>query len=243
MGFGITREWYCPQARIPGLLTFRPLDRFRPSCAQECGAFATYRLVSCLFTSTICRCITAREATIGGKGSLTSCPGFRAVRDQRRCADRLPGCGCGELQRGNMAASSQPAQKDWLGPKTRTRSTLYVRSPRSSTLSSPPRTSALSVTSGPCSGSAALSRRKRRRHWGCEMRGAQAELRPLRASIEANCARTIGRSPNSRESGRKCCQRAKLEPELGLTRLSVTWCKLEQVLVLLIPYVSLTDFN
>src|SRR5215831_21378007 len=63
----ITREWYCPQARIPGLLTFRPLDRFRPSCVfdqhcSECGAFATYRLVSCLFTSTICRCITDRTS-------------------------------------------------------------------------------------------------------------------------------------------------------------------------------------
>jgi hypothetical protein len=34
-----------------------------------------------------------------------------------------------------------------------------------------------------------------------------------------------------------------LEPELGLTRLSVAWCKLEQVLVLLMLYVSLTDFN
>src|SRR5215813_2196524 len=35
----ITREWYCPQARIPGLLTFRPLDRFRPSCVfdQHCS--------------------------------------------------------------------------------------------------------------------------------------------------------------------------------------------------------------
>jgi hypothetical protein len=34
-----------------------------------------------------------------------------------------------------------------------------------------------------------------------------------------------------------------LEPELGLTRLSVAWCKLEQVLVLLMLYVSPTDFN
>src|SRR5262249_25654208 len=31
----ITREWYCPQARIPGLLTFRPLGRFRPSCGFD----------------------------------------------------------------------------------------------------------------------------------------------------------------------------------------------------------------
>ena len=205
MGFGITREWYCPQARIPGLLTFRPLDRFRPSCAQECGAFATYRLVSCLFTSTICRCITAREATIGGKGSLTSCPGFRAVRDQRRCADRLPAVAVANCSAETWPPVPGPRRQIGLGPKTRTRSTLYVRSPRSSTLSSPPRTSALSVTSGQCSGSAALSPPQASpsdNHWGREMRGAEAELRPLRASIEANCARTIGRSPNSRESGR-----------------------------------------
>src|SRR5262245_48032083 len=39
-------------------------------------------------------------------------------------------------------------------------------------------------------------------HWGCEMRGPKRRLRSLRASIEANHARTIGRSPNSRESGR-----------------------------------------
>src|SRR5262249_9786562 len=57
----ITREWYCPQARIPGLLTFRSLGRFRPSfsIAQECSTFATYRAISCLFISRICTCITA----------------------------------------------------------------------------------------------------------------------------------------------------------------------------------------
>jgi hypothetical protein len=27
-----TREWYCPQARIAGHLTFRPLVLFRPEC-------------------------------------------------------------------------------------------------------------------------------------------------------------------------------------------------------------------
>jgi hypothetical protein len=57
------REWYCPQARIAGHLTFQPLGQFQPAprlsvgpirIVQECGAFATYRRVSCAFTSTIC---------------------------------------------------------------------------------------------------------------------------------------------------------------------------------------------
>src|SRR5262249_23020475 len=56
--------------------------------------------------------------------------------------------------------------KDWLGPKTRTRSMLYVRSPRSSTLSSPPRTSTLSVRSGQCSGFRVLNTLHDVRHRG-----------------------------------------------------------------------------
>src|SRR5262249_2258550 len=60
----ITREWYCPQARIAGPLTFQPVARFRPSggfisIAQECGAFATYRDVSPQSLSRICTCMTA----------------------------------------------------------------------------------------------------------------------------------------------------------------------------------------
>src|SRR5262249_23522545 len=58
----ITREWYCPQARIAGLLTFRALTgSAHPaaliSIAQECGAFATHRALSRLSISTICTCI------------------------------------------------------------------------------------------------------------------------------------------------------------------------------------------
>src|SRR5262245_32905047 len=34
----ITREWYCPQARIAGPLTFQPVARFRPS-----GGFHQHR--------------------------------------------------------------------------------------------------------------------------------------------------------------------------------------------------------
>src|SRR5262249_32324443 len=60
----ITREWYCPQARIAGPLTFQPVARFRPSgafisIAQECGAFATYRDVSPAALLRICTCMTA----------------------------------------------------------------------------------------------------------------------------------------------------------------------------------------
>jgi hypothetical protein len=60
------REWYCPQARIAGHLTFQPLVQFQPAprlsvgpirIVQECGALATYRPVSCAFTSTICGCV------------------------------------------------------------------------------------------------------------------------------------------------------------------------------------------
>jgi hypothetical protein len=66
----ITREWYCPQARITGRLTFRPLDRFRPSAAlisiaQKCGAFATYRAVSRLFISRISTCIACERPATG----------------------------------------------------------------------------------------------------------------------------------------------------------------------------------
>src|SRR5262249_19626847 len=58
----ITREWYCPQARIAGLLTFRALaGSAHPaaliSIAQECGAFATHRALSRLSISRICTCI------------------------------------------------------------------------------------------------------------------------------------------------------------------------------------------
>src|SRR5215471_9629411 len=58
----ITRESYCPQARIAGLLTFRALaGSAHPaaliSIAQECGAFATHRALSRLSISRICTCI------------------------------------------------------------------------------------------------------------------------------------------------------------------------------------------
>jgi hypothetical protein len=62
------REWYCPQARIAGHSTSQLIVRFQPAprlsvgetaLGYECGAFATYRPVSCASTSTICRCITA----------------------------------------------------------------------------------------------------------------------------------------------------------------------------------------
>src|SRR5947208_12410797 len=56
------REWYRPQARKVDQLTWGGLVKFRPHCnfslstiqiAQQCGPFATYRRVSCPFTSTI----------------------------------------------------------------------------------------------------------------------------------------------------------------------------------------------
>src|SRR5262249_433831 len=67
------REWYCPQARIAGHLTFQPLVQFQPAprlsagpirIVQECGALATSRPVSCAFTSTVCICITRGESEV-----------------------------------------------------------------------------------------------------------------------------------------------------------------------------------
>jgi hypothetical protein len=37
-----TREWYCPQARIAGHLTFHPLGRFRPHCGFRSGRPAVW---------------------------------------------------------------------------------------------------------------------------------------------------------------------------------------------------------
>jgi hypothetical protein len=57
-----------PQARIAGHSTSQVIVRFQPAprlsvgdtaLGYECGAFATYRPVSCASSSTICRCITA----------------------------------------------------------------------------------------------------------------------------------------------------------------------------------------
>jgi hypothetical protein len=65
------REWYCPQARIAGHLTIQPLGQFQPAprvsvgptrIVQECGALATYRPVSRVSISTICRCITGARS-------------------------------------------------------------------------------------------------------------------------------------------------------------------------------------
>jgi len=78
-----TREWYCPQARIAGYLTssrlVSPAPALRPSVSlihivihivQQCGPFATYRWVSCLSASTICRCTTACRPD-GGRARLS----------------------------------------------------------------------------------------------------------------------------------------------------------------------------
>src|SRR5262245_46324685 len=70
----ITREWYCPQARIAGPLTFQPVARFRPSggfisIAQECGAFAHFPAVSSQTLSRIWTCIAA------GRGPPKTIPG------------------------------------------------------------------------------------------------------------------------------------------------------------------------
>src|SRR5215472_16928663 len=55
-------------------LNIQPLDQVRPHygfqlspihIVQQCGLLATYRPVSCLSASTICRCITAIGRTIG----------------------------------------------------------------------------------------------------------------------------------------------------------------------------------
>jgi hypothetical protein len=65
------REWYWPQARIAGHLTIQPLGQFQPAprvsvgptrIVQECGALATYRPVSRVSISTICRCITGARS-------------------------------------------------------------------------------------------------------------------------------------------------------------------------------------
>jgi hypothetical protein len=88
------REWYCPQARIAGHLTFQPLVQFQPAprlsvgpirIVQECGAFATYRPVSRASISTICRCITGPDAAcsrgreLNSTGSITPVDGRRSV--------------------------------------------------------------------------------------------------------------------------------------------------------------------
>src|SRR5947209_20269001 len=56
------REWYCPQARIAGHLTFQPLVQFQPAprlsagpirIVQEGGALATCRLVRCAVAASL----------------------------------------------------------------------------------------------------------------------------------------------------------------------------------------------
>src|SRR5262249_10092828 len=58
-----------PRARIPGRLTSsRLISSAAPRpihIVQHCGLLATYRPVSCLSASTICRCITAVGRTVG----------------------------------------------------------------------------------------------------------------------------------------------------------------------------------
>jgi len=63
------REWYCPQARIAGPLTFQPVGGSAASrcfiiIAQECDAFATYRGLSTATLSRIRTCITADLAPL-----------------------------------------------------------------------------------------------------------------------------------------------------------------------------------
>src|SRR5262249_17006296 len=55
-------------------LNIEPLDQFRPRrdflperspLPRQCGAFATYRRISCLLASTICRCSCAQDRMVG----------------------------------------------------------------------------------------------------------------------------------------------------------------------------------
>src|SRR5437870_5505686 len=66
------REWYAIMPPAPNTwpLNIERLDQFRPRrdflserspLPRQCGAFATYRRISCLLASTICRCIAARR--------------------------------------------------------------------------------------------------------------------------------------------------------------------------------------
>ena len=68
----ITREWYRPQARIDGRLTFQPAAQFRPSVAspRKRGAFATYRGVSPAAHLRICTCVMALELLLGQSAAI-----------------------------------------------------------------------------------------------------------------------------------------------------------------------------